>query len=220
MTMRAGIGLVLLGVSTLAAIATSVAGAQESRLVGRLPDIARARVDSIIEAVRGEGLPTEPIVDRALEGAAKGASSELIVSAVTRLSGELRVAREAFGAMASSAEVTAGASAVRAGATREDLAQLRIRRAGQSLMVAAAVLADLVAVGVPADTAVAAVLALAKEAEDVDYAAFRRSVGRDIALGASPAAALGVRLRAATEMGGDVGSGVVTPPSGPQKRKP
>lgn len=218
--MRAAIGLLLFGVATLAAIVPSVAGAQEPRLVGRLPDAARAQVDSIIEAARSEELPTEPIVDRALEGVAKGASPDLIVSAVTRLSQELRVAREAFGAMTSFAELTAGASAVRAGATREDLAELRILRAGHSLTVAAAVLADLVAVGVPADTATAAVLALAKEAEDVDYVAFRRSVGRDIALGASPSAALGVRLRAVAELGGDGTTGVGTPSSGPQKRKP
>jgi hypothetical protein len=62
--------------------------------------------------------------------------------------------------------------------------------------VATATLADLVAVGVPADTAVAAVMTLAEEADDAQYIAFRRNVERDIALGASPVAALGVRLEA------------------------
>ncbi|MGH7560969.1 MAG: hypothetical protein ACRENB_08110, partial [Gemmatimonadales bacterium] len=91
-------------------------------------------------------------------------------------------------------------SALRAGARADDLARLRRRRSGSPLTIAAAVLADLVAAGVPADTAVGAVLALAREAEDAEYVAFRRNVQRDIELGASPAAALGVRLRAATEM--------------------
>jgi hypothetical protein len=88
----------------------------------------------------------------------------------------------------------AGASALRAGASPGDLTRLRELRGDQSLTVVAAVLADLVAVGVPADTAVVAVLALAPVVDDAQYIAFRQSVARDIALGASPVAALGVRL--------------------------
>jgi len=74
---------------------------------------------------------------------------------------------------------------------------LRELRTRQSLTVASATLADLVAVGVPVDTAVAAVIALAEGADDAAYLAFRRNVERDIALGASPVTALGVRLGAA-----------------------
>jgi len=56
---------------------------------------------------------------------------------------------------------------------------------------------------------VTAVLAIVA-AEDADYVAFRRNVERDIALGASPAAALGVRLRGMTEVlvPGDASVGV------------
>lgn len=209
----------------LAALAVAPAGAlgaQEPRLAGRLPAAARAQVDSMLDAARAGGLPTEPLVDRALEGAAKGAPPQVIVAAVTRLRDELRVARGALGESASSAELTAGASALRAGALGDDLARLRSRRPGQPLTIAAAVLADLVAAGVPADTAITAVLALARDAADADYVAFRRNVQRDIALGASPAAALGVRLRAATEMadapvpGGTTGG----PARGPRKQRP
>ncbi len=194
--------------------------AQEPRLEGRLPDAARAQVNTILDEARAAGLPTEPLVDRALEGAAKGAAPQLIVSAVSRLRGELGVAREAFGETASLAELTAGASALRAGAVEGDLARLKELRPGQPLTVAAAVLADLVAAGVPVDTAITAVMALARDAQDADYVAFRRNVQRDIALGASPAAALGVRLQAATDLaagpGGETGS--TTKP--PRKRKP
>jgi hypothetical protein len=77
--------------------------------------------------------------------------------------------------------------------------------------VAAAVLADLVAVGVPPDTAAAAVIALARTTDDVAYLAFRRSIERDVALGASPVAALGVRLTA-TE-----GDGATAQYLGPRK---
>jgi hypothetical protein len=170
--------------------------AQEPRLEGRVPEPTRSQIDAILDSATALGLPTEPLVDRALEGAAKGADPDRILAAVRRLSGELRLAYEAFGPRSSAAEIVSGASAIRAGARPEDLAHLRELRADQPLTVATATLADLVAVGVPADTAVAAVMTLAEEADDAQYIAFRRNVERDIALGASPVAALGVRLEA------------------------
>jgi hypothetical protein len=214
----------VLGITMVVAVNVS-AHAQEPRLVGRVPDATRLQLDATFSAARDDGLPTEPLVDRALEGAAKGARSELIVAAVNRLLNELREARQAFGPQASAPELTAGASALRAGATRSDLARLRRLRPEHTLTVAAGVLADLVAAGVPADTGIAAVLALASNAADADYIAFRRNVERDIALGASPAASVGARLRAVGEMldnaastpGRDTQAGSGSPP---RKRKP
>ena len=180
----------------LAAALPATGRAQEVRL-GRVPEPARASVDSILVSARGRGLPLEPLVDRALEGAAMGAAPGMIVGAVRRLHDELIVVRDAFGTGASTAELTAGVSALRAGARSEDLARLRKLRPGKPLTVAAAVLADLAAAGVPADTAVGAVMVLARDADDADYIAFRRNVQRDIAQGASPAAALAIRVRGA-----------------------
>jgi hypothetical protein len=174
--------------------------AQEPRLLGRVPESVRAEIDAVLDSAIAQGIPTEPLVDRALEGASKGAGGELILGAVRRLAGELSTAREAFGRESTDPEIVAGASALRAGAEREDLQSLRALRADQPLTIAAAVLADLVAVGVPADTAAAAVIALAVGADDVEYIAFRRNVERDITLGASPVAALGVRLEAAADL--------------------
>jgi len=173
--------------------------AQDPRLQGRVPESVRGAIDQMVSAARADGLPTEPLVDRALEGASKGAEAQRILDAVQRLDGELRIARDALGVVSSPTEIAAGASALRAGARAEDLARLREIRGGQPLTVAAAVLADLVAVGVPTDTAVAAVLVLAAAADDAEYMAFRQNVERDIALGASPITALGVRLDAAAE---------------------
>ena len=179
-------------------------------------------MDSILAAAQAGNLPTEPLVDRALEGAAKGAAGDLIVRAVVRLAGELQTAHAAFGGGASPGELAAGASAIRAGASQSDLAELRERRDGE-LTVAAAVLADLVAVGVPSDTAISAVLALASGLADSDYVAFRRNVERDIELGATPAGALDVRLRVATEMAADamsVQSAGAAQGNQPRRRKP
>ncbi|MDH5805953.1 MAG: hypothetical protein OEZ54_12305 [Gemmatimonadota bacterium] len=202
----------------------SVSAAQENRLEGRLSDATRLEIDAVLDSVRTAGLPVEPLIDRALEGAAKRAPEDLIVRAVRRLWGELDTAKQAFGEAASTAELTAGAAAIRAGATQEDLAQLRALRPEQSVTMAAAVLADLVAVGVPADTAIVAVLALAPAVSDSDYLAFRRNVEQDISLGASPSAALDVWLQAEALnspvdgfSANDPGTTGSTPPT---KRKP
>lgn len=209
------VSLVLLWVS-----AAPVVGQQEPRLAGRVPAPARAQVESILAAALAGGLPVEPLVDRALEGAAKGAPPAMIVAAVTRLRDELVIVRTAFGLAASTAELTAGASALRAGATAGALEQLRGLRGRRPLTVAAAVMADLVAAGVPADTAVGAVLALAHNADDADYIAFRRNVQQDIGLGASPAAALSVRIRSAISTADAANGPVGTESGAPRKRKP
>lgn len=196
------------------------AAAQEARLVGRLSAAARAEVQTVLDSARREGLPLEPLVDRALEGAVKGADDARIVAAVRRLADELAAAREAFGPGVADAEVAAGASALRAGARSENLERLRRLRPAQSVTVAAAVLTDLVALGIPADTATAAVLALAERADDATYLAFRRNVERDVALGATPVAALTYRLVAeGTTQRSDLGSSP-TPAGSGRPRKP
>jgi hypothetical protein len=196
MTALHRLGLALAAATAFLAVGPGDAWAQEPRLAGRLADPFRAQVEVILDSAAVARLPTEALVDRALEGAAMGASGERIVQAVRRLLGELELSRNALGAQSTPEEIVSGASALRAGAAPEQLARLRELRGDRSLMVAASVLADLVAVGVPTDTAVAAVLALAVMVDDAEYVAFRRNVERDIALGASPVAALGVGLAA------------------------
>ncbi len=177
----------------LAAVLFATAAAQEPQhlndpRLARLDTAARSLVAVAIDSARAAGLPTEPLVQRALEGATKDAPGTLIVSAVQRLAADLGRARAALGASATSPELEAGAAALRAGAGPAVLAQLR-RSRRQTITVPLAVLTDLVASGVPVDSAAAAVLALAARARDTDLIDFRRAVERDIALGAAPTAA-------------------------------
>lgn len=173
---------------TVLLLVTQVA-AQDPRLERLDPD-TRSQVVAMLDSARGVGLPTEPLVQRALEGVVKAATGARIVTAVRRLASDLGTARTALGAAASTPELEAGVAALRAGASPAILARLRnVRR--PPLTMALAVLADLVASGVPADSAAAAVLTLAPSARDADLVEFRRAVERDIALGASPAAAAG-----------------------------
>src|SRR5437867_12711256 len=166
----------------------------------RLDAATRPVVAALIDSARTASLPTEPLVQRALEGATKGAAGDVIVAAVRRLAGDLERARDALGPTASPAELGAGAAALRAGASQATLAELRHARR-ERLTVPLAVLADLVASGVPVDSATAAVLGLAARARDADLVEFRRAVERDIALGAPPAAATAAAVTAAAVWG-------------------
>ena len=183
---------------------------QDPRLE-RLDPETRSVVSTVIDSARGAGLPSEPLVQRALEGVTKGATGARIVAAVRRLSVDLGTARGALGTSASAPELEAGVAALRAGATPQLLAHLRDVRK-PPLTVALSVLADLVAGGVPPDSAAAAILVLAPKARDADLVEFRRAVERDIALGAPPGTATSVRVNAGAE---NAASNIGTPPGNP-----
>jgi hypothetical protein len=191
---------------------------QDPRLE-RLDSDTRSAVAAVVDSAHGAGLPVEPIIQRALEGTTKGAPGARIVAAVRRLAVDLGTARTALGTGASEAELEAAVAALRAGATPEVLVHLRdVRR--PPLTVALSVLADLVASGVPADSAAAAVLALAPKARDADLVEFRRAVERDIALGAPPGAATSVRLNAGADALHTSSGTPGTPGTPPRPRRP
>ena len=171
-----------------------LARGQDPRLERRLEAETRTRVALIIDSARAAGLPVEPLVDKALEGASKRAAGDRIVAAVRSLAAELRAAREALGPGSTAAELDAGASALHTGVRPVDLSRLRDARQRLELTVPLAVLSDLVARGVPTDSAAAFVLQLATVARDAEFVAFQRDVDRDIALGAPPVAAAAVRV--------------------------
>ena len=179
------------------ALLASQARGQDARLGARLDPATHTAVAAIVDSARAAGLPTEPLIDKALEGASKQASGDRITAAVRVLAGQLRDARSALGASPSEAEIVAGAGALNAGIGPAVLSRIRQSRQRRPVTVALATLSDLVALGVPADTASAAVLALVRTgADDGALSAFGRDVERDIIAGVPPAAAVAVRARA------------------------
>jgi hypothetical protein len=169
--------------------------AQDSRL-SRLDRRVQKEVTTLVDSARSLGIPTEPVVDKALEGAAKRAPNDRIINVVRSRFGELVAARGALGSGALDAEVIAAADALHAGASAQVITALRTRRPNVPLTIPLAVLADLIARGVPADTASSAVLALAtKPATDAEFANLRDDVERDIAKGVPPAITTTVRTR-------------------------
>jgi len=207
------LGLVVAAVSVVA----GPAAAQDPRLTGRLDAGTRAAVEAALDSARAQGLPADPLVTKALEGASKGATGARIVSAVRRLAGELASARTMLGYASTTEELVAGAAALRAGAGPSALQRVRAVRPGAPVAVHLAVLADLLADGVPPDTAAAAVIALARATvRDADLVAFRQSVDRDIALGASPGSAATVRVNSTARADAFTN----TTPNAPPRRRP
>ncbi len=136
---------VLLEVSSLSA--------QDPRLTARLSPGPRSAVQRLVDSATATGLPTEPLIKKALEGVSKGADSARIVSAVQSLLNHLTTARQLFGPEAKESELVAGAAALRAGATNANLARLATVRHNEQLTVPLSVLADLLASGIPGDQA-------------------------------------------------------------------
>ena len=155
----------------------STVWAQDARLAERLDHVTASQVQQVVDSATRAGLPSEPLVQKALEGGTLGASDERIVAAVQTLHRQLRRAREALGGDASDAELTAAAGALRAGLEPGALRRLQSLRAGRPLVVPIAVLTDLVAEGVPAAEATRSVLDLARDGKpDDEFVALRRQV--------------------------------------------
>jgi hypothetical protein len=88
------LALVLLALAApLGAQAGGGSGGARARLTGRVPEVAIAPVDSVVRAAAADDLPTEPLVQKALEGAAKHAPPGQIVEAVAAHADQLRQAR-------------------------------------------------------------------------------------------------------------------------------
>lgn len=213
--MRRGIAALLVFVMAMsgsgAHAAPAAAPAVAARLEARLDPATASTISEIVERSRASGLPTEPLVAKALEGASKGAPGPRIVTAVRQYAMALAAAREALGADAREPEIVAAAGALSAGVPADTLARLRASRPGQSLVIPLVVLADLVARKVPPDAASGTILAASRAgAGDAELLRLRERVEQDIRAGASPLTAATVRGRAL--LGGL--RGPIDPPAG------
>ena len=193
----------MIGVTRLARslVALSVlplsAHAQDTTtLAGRLDKPTYAAVSAIVDSARVAKLPTRPLFDKALEGAAKGSDGPKIVVAVKQLAVRMSSAKDGLGAKASPDEIRAAATAIEAGVSVHDLARVRSAAGKRSVTMPLAVLTDLIARTVPVPTATDIVLQLARSGvRDADLSLFQRNVRADIDRGADPTAAATTRAR-------------------------
>jgi hypothetical protein len=193
-------GLIMLLALT---VSFSTASAQDPRLTTRLDAQSTKAFNAMLDSARAQGLPVEPLWDKYYEGIGKGADGPRIIAAVRTLSAELAVMHRALGAVASTDELKAGASAVHVGAPAVELGKMKKQSRLRSLALPFTVVADLISRGVPVGTAVNAVKSLVGAgAKDKDINEFQRNVKEDIQQGAPPAAAAETRAKAKPEKGG------------------
>jgi hypothetical protein len=162
----------------------------------RLDRSVRYSLEVLIDSARTLGLPTRPIESKALEGISKQKPGRMILTAARNVFRSLRDARAVLGPKATEDELEAAASALNAGVNSGELAQLSRSRQGKQLTVPLVVLVDLIARGVPRDTASQTIFQLwQRGAADDDFLGLWRGVERDIVSGADPGAALLNRAR-------------------------
>jgi len=207
------------------ALGTGSVSAQDvvdPRLATRLDAHTRTAVVAIIDTARAARLPVGPLIDKALEGAAKKASSQQIISAVRAFAGQLAEARRALGDRSTDPEVLGGAQAIRAGIPAKQLEQLRRVRPGVQIAAALTVASDLVTREVPVDTAVAVVTELVQaSATDDQLMQVRADIEADILAGKPPVVAASTRgqaleetLAQSTPPNGGAGQGALPSPLG------
>lgn len=152
---------------------------------------AAERILEIVDGAAEAGLPVEPLLNKALEGAAKRVPAPRVADAISGLAGRLGTAREALGAGASTGTLVAGADALRRGVNRDAIREMAERAsAGRDASVALVVLGDLVELDVPVEDALATVTeALERGREGDDLFAVSAAVRRLIGQGIVPAQA-------------------------------
>lgn len=195
--------------ASLEAQGTDVATQLAGRVSVPVVHVAQSLVDSAIHA----GVPSAPIVQKALEGAAKNVSDDRIIAALRTLYGREVSALAALrrGGMAAPAEadVDGAVFALSAGLADSDISS--IVHAGDGTYAAASTLrvaGTLAAIGVPASGTVQLVsMALAEGVSPGELATFPGSVEAAVAHGMTPAQAAAGLAHAQGHVNGNNGNG-------------
>ena len=142
---------------TLLALPLTLLGMQQGiaqRLAGRVsPDVA-ALVEQLGAAGAARGLPVDPLIQKAIEGGAKGIPNDRVAAAVRLVATQLDAAAAALregGIVSDTLVVAAGEFAITAGLSGHDITALaRTGASASALTVGLRVAGTLAAIGVPA----------------------------------------------------------------------
>ena len=172
-----------------------LAGQQDvsARLAGHVPPAVVAQVQRLADTAVARGLPVDPLVNKALEGAVKGALPDKIVAAVRAVLQHLDLASDALRpvGVTSANAIEAGAFAIAAGLDSGEVATVA-RSADRAHPAATAlqVVATLVALGVPPGRGVGLVQATIRSGEPLaDLVSLPSRLQVAMAGGVPPAAA-------------------------------
>lgn len=112
----------------LVVAAPLAAQAAHPRLAGRVPAAALRTIDSLVAQAVAESLPSEPLVQKALEGGAKGIPADRLVNGVRRGLVQLRDARAILTRVAPAQPVPEGHVAAVAAALARGLSPSLVER--------------------------------------------------------------------------------------------
>ena len=189
--MRAVLALGFALSTALRLVAQDVGG----RLDERVPPEVRRAVQDIAADAAAHGLPTEPLVQKAIEGGAKRVPAERLIAAVRALAGRLAGAWDAVragGLESPTADVVeGGADGLSAGLTAGYVSELvRASRGPYDPALVLRVAATLAALGVPPKQTVQLVEGLIKDGgSPSDLLGLPGEVQAGVANGATPAQA-------------------------------
>ena len=184
-----------------------------ARLVGRVPPAVAVAVRALADSAAARGLPADPLVDKAIEGGAKGVSPERVVAAVRLVLGELDAAAAAIRigrvAIPDGETIEAGAFAIATGMTGPQISQL-VQLSATPYRPAATlrVAGTLTALGVPAQQTVDLVretIRNGRGGEGADLLTLPGRVQSQVARGTSPAQAAAGLTRATAARGAPPG---------------
>jgi len=163
-----------------------------ARLDGRVPPDVRRAVQDIAADAAAHGLPTEPLVQKAIEGGAKRVPAERLIAAVRALAARLAGAAEAVhegGLVTPKADVVeGGADGLSAGLAAGHVSELvRASHAPYDPALVLRVAATLAALGVPPKQTVQLVEGMIKDGKSSsDLLGLPGEVQADVADGATP----------------------------------
>jgi hypothetical protein len=204
---------IVVGAAMVLAVAAHpmVLVAQDPDPLSRLDPNTRFTVELIVDSARVAGVPTRPLILKALEGSAKHVDNRHIVAAVrSSFHAELDV-RVALGTALDESEWTAAVSALQSGVPLESRSKFRGDRSSKPLTRALVVLTDLIQRGVPVSEASSAIMQLwQRGAADGDFYGLWKNVEQDILSGQNPGTALQQRIR---EFPGRLTPGSKLPPA-------
>ena len=156
----------------------------------------RDLVRSLLGRASALGLPTAPLMSKALEGVAKKASTKSIESAINALEKRMRRASALLAPDPTVDELAQGADALYVGVPDQTLRQMRALAPKRSIATELGFVTELVARKVPPKKASAWVLDLmARNVTGAQLTALNSAVQEDVAAGIAPAVALNLRGR-------------------------
>jgi hypothetical protein len=201
----------MLGLALAAAAAAPALGAQSisARLAGRASPELAALVEELGTAAIARGLPADPLIQKAVEGTAKGIPTDRIAAAVHVVVSQLDTAAVAIRMAGMTSPdttlVAAGGFAVTAGLNGRHIGSVVHAAEGHEradLLAALRVAGTLAALGVPPEESVALVSAtLRAEQAPSDLLALPGRVQAEVSRGSTPAQAAAGLARAAAAQG-------------------